>query len=75
MGDIEKPPAYAEREPARSSVVLRIASAIADVPAADWDACARGAEPPQLGASYPANPLISHAFLRALEESGSAAQD
>jgi predicted N-acyltransferase len=75
MGDIEKPPAYAEREAARSSVVLRIASAIADVPAADWDACARGAAPSPPGASRPGNPFISHAFLRALEESGSAAQD
>ncbi|OAN44827.1 hypothetical protein A6A04_08420 [Paramagnetospirillum marisnigri] len=35
--------------------------AIADIPAVEWDACAGSA-----------NPFISHAFLRALEESGSA---
>lgn len=67
MGDIEKPPAYAARGATRESVVLRIASRIADVPAADWDACALSLRP------Y--NPFISHDFLKALEESGSATQD
>jgi hypothetical protein len=67
MGDIEKPPAYAARGAPRESVVLRIASRIADMPAADWDACAL--------AGRPYNPFISHDFLKALEESGSATQD
>ena len=44
-------------EPTAVKVVPRIA----DIPAADWDACA-GDE----------NPFVSHAFLLALEESGSA---
>jgi predicted N-acyltransferase len=50
MGDIEK-------------AVVRVVSRIADVPASDWDECARGAH---------ANPFITHAFLSALEASGSA---
>ncbi|WP_183115700.1 GNAT family N-acetyltransferase [Gluconacetobacter diazotrophicus] len=40
---------------------LGLHRAIADIPAADWDACA-GAD----------NPFVSHAFLSALEDSGSA---
>jgi len=67
MGDIEKPPAYAARGAPRESVVVRIVSRIADVPAADWDACAL--------AGRPYNPFISHDFLKAVEESGSATQD
>jgi len=42
---------------------VEVASAIADVPAADWDACANP-DP----AAY--NPFLSHAFLKALEDSG-----
>jgi predicted N-acyltransferase len=55
MGDIETSPFPGQ------PVVVRIASGIAEVPAAAWDACA-----------WPPNPFISHAFLLALEESGSA---
>ena len=65
MGDIETPSRetdFTGGEP----VVVRIASRIADVPAKEWDDCARGASV-QLS-----NPFISHAFLKALEESGSA---
>jgi len=40
---------------------VKVASRIAEIPAAEWDACA-GAD----------NPFLSHAFLLALEESGSA---
>ncbi len=43
------------------SLTLALHPAIAEVPAADWDACA-GDD----------NPFVSHAFLAALEESGSA---
>jgi predicted N-acyltransferase len=39
---------------------LTLHRAIAEIPAADWDACAGGG-----------NPFVSHAFLHALEESGS----
>ncbi len=51
------------------TATVRIANGIADVPATDWDACARGAEP---GTERSTNPFISHAFLLALEQSGSA---
>ena len=68
MGDIEKPPVRREYEAERESFVLRTASRVADVRAADWDACAHGT------AACLANPFISHDFLRALEESGSATQ-
>ncbi len=42
-------------------VAVRILTRIAEVPAAEWDACAG-----------PDNPFVSHAFLSALEDSGSA---
>jgi predicted N-acyltransferase len=44
-----------------SSVVARITNGVTAFPAAEWDACAGDA-----------NPFVSHAFLSALEESGSA---
>src|SRR5581483_3528981 len=59
MGDIEKP-----RERSRTQRIVWVAPRIADVPPASWDACARGG-----------NPFISHAFLAALEESGSATRN
>ena len=43
---------------------LRVASEIAAVPAADWDACAG-----------PENPFTRHAFLEALEDAGCASAD
>ena len=49
---------------------VRVAHAIADVPAAAWDACAN---PEASDIIEPFNPFISHAFLRACEISGSAA--
>lgn len=42
------------------AVTARIVDGVAAVPAADWDACAGTA-----------NPFVSHAFLAALEQSGS----
>jgi predicted N-acyltransferase len=51
------------------TATVRIANSIADVPAKDWDACAKGHE---LGADRAPNPFITHAFLLALEQSGSA---
>src|SRR5512138_345531 len=44
----------------RDSLAVKVASRIAEVSAAAWDACAGG------------NPFVSHAFLSALEDSGSA---
>src|SRR5690606_31641238 len=44
-----------------SEIVARIADGVAAIPAADWDRCAGGGDP-----------FLSHAFLSALEESGSA---
>src|SRR6188474_1800172 len=48
---------------------IRVLASIADVPAATWDSCAN----PQTNAEgFSYNPFISHAFLSALEASGSA---
>ncbi len=44
----------------REPMTIRTFDAVADVPAAAWDACA-GAD----------NPFVGHAFLKALEDSGS----
>ncbi|MGV1014885.1 MAG: peptidogalycan biosysnthesis protein, partial [Methyloceanibacter sp.] len=66
MGDIEREP----RETKSGQRVVRIVSRIADVKAADWDACASG----DTDSISPRNPFISHAFLHALEESGSASR-
>jgi uncharacterized protein len=59
------------KEQGAQDAVVRIAGRIADVPADDWDACARG----ESTSKKPPNPFVSHAFLRALEESGSAARE
>ena len=62
-------------DPAVDDLTIRVATSFAAIDAAAWDACANpdagGArvEDPQ---SERCNPFISHAFLRALEESGSA---
>ena len=49
---------------------IRVIPAIADVPAAAWDACANPLDANSQDQAY--NPFISHAFLLALETSGSA---
>ena len=67
MGDIERKQRHDEADDsAGRPLTVRTASSIAEVPATDWDDCARGN---QLALS---NPFISHAFLKALEDSGSA---
>ena len=70
MGDIERQ----HREPLTDGdpphYTVRVVSRIADVPASGWDACAGGCD--SNSEQAPANPFISHAFLKALEESGSA---
>ena len=48
--------------------VIRVVSRLADYDADQWNACAH---PPDT----PYNPFLSHAFLMALEESGSACAD
>ncbi len=58
--------------PAERSVEVKVAQGLGAVPAAEWDACANplaaeGIEPDH----ETHNPFVSHAFLSALEESGS----
>lgn len=55
-------PTWCRVPDATPELTLTLHPAIAAVPAAEWDACAG-----------PDNPFVSHAFLLALEESGSAA--
>jgi uncharacterized protein len=72
MGDIEQTPTRAESERASETFSLRIAARIGDVAACDWDACAQGGAATESPATDRTNPFISHAFLMALEGSGSA---
>ena len=65
-------------EGGRASVKARIITSLKDVTAQEWDACAAGApleSGPQALESKPqpapGNPFVSHAFLSALEDSGS----
>jgi len=51
--------------PDRTSLVLDVHASLAGISAGEWDACANPA-------GREANPFVSHAFLLALEESGSA---
>jgi predicted N-acyltransferase len=51
---------------------IRIVPAIADIPASAWDACANPVPVEPEAQKYSYNPFISHAFLSALEVSGSA---
>ena len=44
-----------------ATLTMSLHAKIADIEAADWDACAG-----------PGNPFVSHAFLSAMEDSGSA---
>src|ERR1044072_3271668 len=53
----------------KSELQIRVVPAIAEVPAAAWDACANPRSAPEV---CPYNPFVSHAFLHALEASGSA---
>jgi predicted N-acyltransferase len=74
MGDIEQAP---DRDATSldTQVVVRVAPRIRDVDASTWDACAGGGGESQMTLSRPPNPFVSHAFLSALEESGSATQE
>lgn len=52
---------------------IRIATSLADVDAGVWNGFA-GASRSSSSVAYPYNPFVSHAFLSALEESGSATE-
>jgi len=52
-----------------ANLSARIVDRIDRVRATDWDACAAGSV--ECGAAGPENPFVSHAFLDALEQSGS----
>lgn len=71
MGDVERQPTNTDDQ----GIVVRVAQRIADVPAEDWDACASGTNTLETTSAHPNNPFISHAFLKALEESGSATRE
>ncbi|HSE73218.1 MAG TPA: peptidogalycan biosysnthesis protein, partial [Dongiaceae bacterium] len=51
-----------------ATLSARVLDRIDRIPAAEWDACAGGMEN---AAGGPGNPFVSHAFLDALEQSGS----
>ena len=73
MGDIDKAPGNQDAAGSQKRVVVRIASRIRDVEASAWDACAAGEH--QETSIRPHNPFVSHGFLSALEESGSATRE
>ena len=53
-----------------STLSARVVEGVDRIRAADWDACASGDN--QSGDTcHPDNPFVSHAFLNALEQSGS----
>lgn len=70
MGDVEQHPEPVTGVDTRP--VVRVAGRVADVPEDDWNACAAGGGELSTVSARPPNPFVSHAFLRALEESGSA---
>jgi predicted N-acyltransferase len=74
MGDVERDPEDTRKQ-GDAGVVVRVSRRIADVPASDWDACAAGGSGRQTASTRPPNPFVSHAFLSALEESGSATRE
>ena len=57
--------------PPEESLTLRTVASISELDANAWDACAVGGAP----ARRPYNPFLSHCFLNALEESGSAVSE
>ena len=61
----------------KPALQIRVVPKIAEIPAADWDACANPFQPKSEirdtnNSEIPYNPFISHAFLSSLEDSGSA---
>lgn len=49
---------------------VRVETAMRNIPAAAWDACAGGGKALQPDSAYPYNPFLSHAFLSTLEDAG-----
>src|SRR5215210_5393958 len=74
MSDVEQRATEPVDRDEGPAVVLQVTSRIADVPAADWDACAR-ANDSHGPSSRAANPFTTHAFLKALESSGSVSAE
>ena len=61
------------------ATTLRVVSSLAEIPRAEWDACANPGWPserplaaPPAETAAPYNPFLSHDFLWSLEESGAA---
>jgi predicted N-acyltransferase len=75
MGDIERAPTDRDDVGTAPQVVVRVIPRIADVAPEDWNACAAGGAEFETVSIRPPNPFVSHAFLRALEESGSATKE
>jgi predicted N-acyltransferase len=75
MGDVERAPTDRDEPRAAPRVVVRVARRIADIAAEGWNACAAGGAEFQATSIRPPNPFVSHAFLRSLEESGSATRE
>jgi hypothetical protein len=58
-----------------SEITLEAVSSISQITAGEWDACANPPVCPDgspAGFKSPYNPFVSHAFLSAVEASGSA---
>ncbi|MDB5591562.1 GNAT family N-acetyltransferase [Enterovirga sp.] len=55
----------------RDAVEVKVAQGLGQVAAAEWDSCANPPRPAAAGGDETFNPFVSHAFLSALEDSGS----
>lgn len=72
MGDIEQRPSRVDSTDREGSV--RITADIGSVSAQEWDACAASGDS-SAASDHADNSFIRHAFLRALEDSGSARRE
>jgi len=75
MGDVERAPTDRDDVGTAPQVMVRVVPRIADVAPEDWNACAAGGAEFETASIRAPNPFVSHAFLKALEESGSAAKE
>jgi uncharacterized protein len=74
VGDIEQRADAPDTPGAGDSIRVRVTADIGSVAAEDWDACARGGDSDPRS-RRPDNPFVQHAFLKALEDSGSARRE
>jgi predicted N-acyltransferase len=74
MGDIEQRPSPVDPNDMEDSVRVHITADIGSVSAQEWDTCAASADSSE-AAGGADNPFIRHAFLQALEDSGSARRE